>query len=569
MSKLRQLLSKLDEVFKRKDKKELCDFFSNEIVEIDVPEYQELLKYNPYQYIEQIHLERLNEKYISFTFIYIPSQDYSIYGYKYIIDILEELPPFVFEVSINKKYFNEQHLISMIIFSNYLHLNMYTSMCDYKSVKRISSNLYGSRIINIDLDIYNTQYEDYEDEELYQEMLPYFKQIGIEPSIYINSGHGRYISFILENNINFNSFGMKDLYQKLCKKIIEVLAPFGADAKCSDPTHVFRVPGNINLKTNEEAYIISMDVDRKISLKQLACNLGLSNNSSMVCDDNSLKIGNKVGNNTSKVGNENNISQNKFGKIKKQEYFMRKNIAKSKYSKVNIQRNEDLQRLLELRHYDIVGHRNIFFHILAINCFYLEMEENEVLTYLHSLNNELANPYNSIDIVVNYAKQNYDKYLENEEKAIKYTNVDIVEMLSITKEEQKEMQQLIDREEYKQRRCDSSIPFNEAKNNTRKQHTKENQDILIQELEEYRLKYLATNKDISIHFNMDERTICKLIGKEPKYITIGRMSNDELVIYYSNLQYSNTQISKLMNINERTIRRYRNKLKKEGYTFRD
>ena len=441
MLTLKQLLAELDYLFDRKNIKELIEFFLTKVIDENTSVYQEVLKYNPYQLIKQIHLERPNEQYISFTFIYIPAQDYSLHAYKHIIDILEDLPPFVFEVSFNKKDFNEQHLISMIVFSNFLHMNMYTSMSDYKSVKRNTSNLYGSRMINIDLDVYNTKYEDYEDDEFYNAMMPCFKQIGIEPSIYMSSGHGKYISFILENNINFKAKGMKDLYQNVCKKIIELLAPFGADAKCSDPTHVFRVPGSINLKTNEEAFIISFDENKTISIGELATNLGIENT--------------KVENKTSKA----KTSSNKKKSTPKRKFTMPKSVAKSKYTRVNIQRDEDLQRLLELRNYDIVGFRNIFFHILAVNCFYIGLPEYEVLAYLHSLNNELINPYNAIESVVNYAKKNYDTYLIDENKAIKYTNLDIVKMLSITKEEQKEMQQLIDREEFKQRRCDSSIPF--------------------------------------------------------------------------------------------------------------
>ena len=405
-----ELFKKLDKLFDRKNKKELCDFFLNELVDENLPAYQEVKQeYNPYKLIEQIHLERPNEKYISFTFIYIPSQDYSIFAYKDIIEILEQLPSFVFEVAFNKKKFNEQHLISMILFSNYLHMNMYTSMCDYKSVKRNSNNLYGSRIINIDLDIYNTNYDDCDNEELYQAMQPYFKQIGMEPSIFMSSGHGYYVSFILDSNINFNAYGMKNLYQNVCKKMIEVLKLFGADAKCSDPTHVFRVPGSINLKTNEEANIISFNANKTISIVDLANNLGVES-----------------GNGRS---NDKAITQSKEKKSRpKKKYYITRSVAKSKYSRVNIQRDEDLQKLLELRNYDIEGFRDLFFHIASINCFYMGMNEQDVLSYMNELNSNLVSPINTIDALVRYAKNNYDTYLVDESKAIKYTNQDIVEL---------------------------------------------------------------------------------------------------------------------------------------------
>ena len=150
---LKKQLDKLDKIFKNKDKKEIAKFFSTELVDIEAPEYKSIKEYNPYSFIEQIHMARLNSQFISFTFIYNPWQDYSIYGYKDILDILQTQESFVFEVAIHKKDFNEQRLISMILFSNHLKMNMYTSMSDYKSVRRNSSNLYGSRVINIDLDV--------------------------------------------------------------------------------------------------------------------------------------------------------------------------------------------------------------------------------------------------------------------------------------------------------------------------------------------------------------------------------------------------------------------------------
>ena len=88
MLTLKQLLSELDYLFDRKNIKELIEFFLTKVIDENTSVYQEVLKYNPYQLIKQIHLERPNEQYISFTFIYIPAQDYSLHAYKHIIDIL-------------------------------------------------------------------------------------------------------------------------------------------------------------------------------------------------------------------------------------------------------------------------------------------------------------------------------------------------------------------------------------------------------------------------------------------------------------------------------------------------
>lgn len=528
---LKKQLNKLDKIFKNKDKKEIAKFFSTELVDTEAPEYKEIKEYNPYSFIEQIHMARLNSQFISFIFIYNPWQDYSIYGYKDILDILQTQESFVFEVAIHKKEFNEQRLISMILFSNHLKMNMYTSMSDYKSVRRNSSNLYGSRVINIDLDVYNTKYADYEDNELLTEMQPYFDKIGIQPSIYINSGHGKYISFILDSNINLKLSSMKDLYQNVCKKLIDLLLPFGADKKCSDPTHVFRVPGSLNMKTNEQTYIVFLDGDKTTNISMLAEELGIP----------------KVKKTKKKL------------KKSKKKYTTTINMAKSKYTKVNEQRHEDLLNLIEMRNYDIEGHRDLFFHIMAINLFYMGSEEEEIYSIINDLNSGLKKPLNTIKPIVKYAKDNYAKYLQDETKAIKYTNKDIVALLDITPSEQKQMQQLIAKKEAKSRRRESIKPFNEVLKENSKQSTQEKKEKLIQELLAYRLQYLATNKQIAQHFNIDERTVTNLIGKEPKYVTIGLMTKEKMVLYYSNLHHSINQISEILSISKVSVKKYRSR----------
>lgn len=186
------------------------------------------------------------------------------------------------------------------------------------------------------------------------------------------------------------------------------------------------------------------------------------------------------------------------------------------------------------------------------------MSEEEVYAIIDELNNQLKNPLSTIKPIVKYAKENYDKYLEDETKAVKYTNKDIVALLDITPSEQKEMQQFIDEKEAKYRRNESVKPFNDIV----KQSNKEKKEKLIEEMNAYRLKYRATNKQIAQHFDLDERTVTKLIGKEPKYVTVGLMTKEKWVLYYSNLHYSIKQISEILGISEISVKKYRSRNKK-------
>lgn len=288
------------------------------------------------------------------------------------------------------------------------------------------------------------------------------------------------------------------------------------------------------MKTNEQAYIVFLDESKTTNISMLAERLGIP-----------------------KVKKE-----KKTLKKSKKKYTTSKTMAKSKYSKVNEQRHEDLLDLIEMRNYDIEGHRDLFFHIMSVNCFYMGMPEEEVYAVIDDLNNQLKNPLSTIKPIVKYAKENFDKYLEDETKAVKYTNKDIVALLDITPSEQKEMQQFIDEKEAQDRRRESKKPFNDEFKEMSKQSNKEKKKKIVEEMTAYRLKYLAINKQIAQHFYLDERTVTKLIGKEPKYVTVGLMTKEKLVLYYSNLHYSINQISEMLGISEISVKKYRSRNKK-------
>ena len=58
-----------------------------------------------------------------------------------------------------------------------------------------------------------------------------------------------------------------------------------------------------------------------------------------------------------------------------------------------------------MRNYEIEGHRDLFFHIMSVNCFYMGMPEEEVYSIIDGLNNQLKNPLSTIKPIVKYAEQ--------------------------------------------------------------------------------------------------------------------------------------------------------------------
>ena len=116
------------------------------------------------------------------------------------------------------------------------------------------------------------------------------------------------------------------------------------------------------------------------------------------------------------------------------------------------------------------------------------------------------------------------------------------------------MSQLIDENVLIYRKQQSSI----KQNNKRLLLTKLNKELFIQELFHLRINYLMTNKEISMFKKIDVKTVLKYLGKDPKFITIGRMNNQKLVLYYTKLGYSINQISSILNISKSLVKKYRN-----------
>lgn len=523
--------SLLEHYFKLGNKYRLADFFRTQnILDDDLLAGEEC-----YTFFQEIHAHNLEGKFVNFTFIYEPPIDQNTYGIKDAGDILEERQKegrIVFEVPVYKSDLTEMHLRSMVAFANRLGMSMYMSVADYLRMKRESGNLYGVSSIILDLDTYNTVYEYDTDDEIWKAMEPVFDRIGVEPNMYINSGHGRYVVFSF-NNVNLSVPEMQKLYKETVKKLIFQFKEFGADAKCSDIARVFRIPGNINPKTGEKAYIAE-HFERRTTLSELAAAVGICKGK------------------TAAEKKEKNRHRN-F-----QMFY--KPIARSRYTKVNVQRDEDFNALLEMRNYDIEGCRNIFFHLMSINCFYLGMSEQETAAYLNDINNQLVAPYDGLDAVIRYAKSNYETYEEDYDNAVKYKNRTIVELLGITEEEQKSMKQLIGQEE-----ADGRIKKSVQKKLVKKRgDTETKNEQLKEKILELRYRKLLDNEQIAGCCDMDKRTVAKMVGKTPKFVLIGRVDTKQNVFLHSLEHMTNAEIAEQLNISVSTVKRMKSQLRSEG-----
>ena len=161
--------------------------------------------------------------------------------------------------------------------------------------------------------------------------------------------------------------------------------------------------------------------------------------------------------------------------------------------------------------------------------------------------------------ILTYNKNNLALFEVNPSKAIKYSNRTIVELLDITYDEQQFMLQLIDDYIATQRIKKHNYIRGNIKNYKNKQNSLMKKENLINQINNLRYNYLLSNKQISMKLEISLNTIIKYCGKDPKFITIGKMNNQKLVLYYSKLGYSNKTISSIINISKRQVIKYKNK----------
>lgn len=525
-------LDLLEYYFKMRNQYFLAEFFKRE----DIYDDDLLADEGCYTFFQEIHAHNLSSMLVNFTCIYVPPIDKDAYGAKDAMDILEERQreeTFVFEILMPKGKVTERKLRSMVAFANHLGMSIYMSVADYVRMKRISDNLYGVSSIILDLDTYHSVYEYDTDEEMWQEMRTVIDRIGIEPNMYINSGHGRYLVYSF-NNINLSVPEMRKLYQETVKKLIFQFKEFGADAKCSDITRVFRIPGNINPKTGKKAYVVECS-EKRVTLSELATAVGICKGKT--------------------------VSEKKRKSEQRKFEMYYPSLGKSRYTKVNVQRDEDFNTLLELRNYDMKGYRNILFHLMSVNCFYLGMDEDSIRDYLNEVNRSLVAPYDSLDAVIRYAKHNYERYEEDYEGAVKYTNRRIVELLDISEEEQEHMKQLIGQKEADKRVEKSNKKSIVKQMEKKRKDTMTKRCDLQEEMLALRYRKLLDNGQIASQVGRNVKTVDRQIGMTPKFVLVGRMSREEAVYYHVHWGHkTNAEIAEIMSISVSSVHNAKRKL---------
>lgn len=312
----------------------------------------------------------------------------------------------------------------------------------------------------------------------------------LEPTFIVYSGQGMYLFWQIENAPAKSKQVLK-LFTHIQNFLIDTLKDYGADPQAKDVVRVLRVPSSYNTKTGEQVKVIKYN-QTSYTMRFLQ----LFMNEALMIDIEAFKTPSK----TKKRGTK--------GKIKR---------LYNIYS-LAIARANDLRTLCKIRNYEIKGYRNAFVHVYAYQMFLIHNNHHVARSEILAFNDQLQEPLlkGEVEAIVKSTFKAYEGHREDVTKGYNYKNATLIDLLAISKEEQRQLKTIIDKDE-KQRR--NTIQHRERRRNEDGLTSRERAkleimnnvlDLLKNGLKQ---KEIAEKLDISLPY---VKKLCKEIKKVSK-----------------------------------------------------
>lgn len=407
--------------------------------------------------------------------------------------------------------------------------SLHCSQSTYIGYKRSYATAVSNSGFIVDVDYYNV--EEYKHLTAY-ELIEVMEKDGafnmLKPSYFINSGNGLYIVYLLNNvSVNTNLNDLQNMaHQKNIEKrrsiiisLIKNFEKYGSDKKCNDLTRIYKMPGTINFKTGNDTEIMYFDKVKNKPLKRYT--LGHLYNKFLdkgyVAEPKPKKVKEiepfkvisepKKQDKPKKINKKTKINTNNDTCKEIRTYAV--NIDGIKTIRngftLNKARIDDLETLLNIRNYNFYNlHiRNTYLHIYSVYLRKITDDLEEIFNKVKEINSSFDKPIENIDYLKNQ--------IYRDELNYNYKNQDIIDMLLITPDEEKQLKTIISREEYNRRRREKDK--NKRKNSNgltnREQQKADNMEKIKQLLQEGYNKSEITNM-IGISIRMINKYINEL-----------------------------------------------------------
>ena len=324
-----------------------------------------------------------------------------------------------------------------------------------------------------------------------------------KPSMIIDSGNGLQLLWRIEG-VPVRAMSIIKLWNRIEKELADRLAILGADPASTDASRVLRVPETYNTKGKElqRTKVVSFDSKAIYEMRDFQFEL---------LPALKTKTSGKTSNKTTKKGKVSHLF----------------NIFT-----LNKARLRDLETLLVLRENNPKNMRNIILFLMAnfIENGSLEIDKQ---AYIEKVNYSLKTPLSSQEIAI-IARNTDGKY--------NYKNETLVELLQITKKEERHMKSILSKKEYDRRhRVAERKRYEPIKQANKTKKEERNEKILAMIADGY------THAEIADELNISTKTVQRVV-KSSKNKANEPVKTDEV---------------KKVNINSKTVQRVTDQPKNE------
>lgn len=372
--------------------------------------------------------------------------------------------------------------------TNWLGEDVYFSQNTFYKPQRSIQNIRQLRSLYVDLDFYLLNYDQsWVIAKLEHE---HFKKDIPEPNILIFSGQGLVLIWLLEP-VPYKAL---PLWQAVQNHFLSVLSDLGGDPRATDAARIFRIDGSINSKNGAEVRA-EYRHDYKYELRQI--------------QQDYLPELNEVLSNSPKK---------RPGRKKKIVQLF--NTYRLHYARLM-----DLVKLVELRQYDVTGHREVicFLYRYWLCCYTNDPEEALNQTLLLNLQFTEPLPLNEVIKATKSAEKAWEAKNNEEANRIaiekgypgagyNISNRKLIEWLDITEDEERHLQTIIGENEKRRRKRIANME------KRRKQGVRFREEYLKEQKEQTNNKLRQLQKAMVRYPNATNVELAKLLDVSEGYI---------------------------------------------------